>query len=151
LVRSIYATRPRKKSSIPDKTSLSTRIKQVMSPSQFTLFYFFMALVFPIGYNLAMKYTLESTVEFDRWFSGLKDGASRSRILARLNRVENGNFGDHKLLAPNLFELRLFFGPGWRVYYTIRNSTIILLLTGGEKSSQTKDIAKAGELLKLEE
>lgn len=94
-----------------------------------------------------MRYTLESTPEYDRWFSRLKDGLTKIRILARLNRVENGNLGDLKPLSLNLFELRLFFGPGWRIYYTIKNNTVILLLTGGEKSSQTKDIAKASKLL----
>ena len=94
-----------------------------------------------------MKYTLDSTEEYYKWFVGLKDGLTRNRILARLSRVENGNFGDHKPLGPNLFELRFFFGPGWRIYYTIRNNRVVLLLLGGEKSSQKKDIAKANEML----
>ena len=94
-----------------------------------------------------MKYTLESTPEYNRWFSRLKDRTTKTRILARLSRIENGNFGDHKTLTKNLFELRLFFGPGWRIYYTIKNNTLVLLLTAGEKTSQTKDIAKASELL----
>ena len=108
---------------------------------------FCLAVLFPEGDINDMRYTLESTVDYDRWFSRLKDRSTKIRMLARLNRVENGNFGDLKPLAPNLFELRLFFGPGWRIYYTIKNNTIILLLTGGEKSSQTKDIAKASKLL----
>ncbi len=93
-----------------------------------------------------MRYTLESTAEYNRWFSKLKDPTTKGRILARLNRIENGNFGDHKTITKNLFELRLFFGPGWRIYYTLKNNTIVLLLTAGEKTSQTKDIAKAIEL-----
>jgi len=93
-----------------------------------------------------MRYTLESTAEYNRWFSKLKDPTTKGRILARLNRIENGNFGDNKTITKNLFELRLFFGPGWRIYYTLKNNTIVLLLTAGEKTSQTKDIAKAIEL-----
>lgn len=63
-----------------------------------------------------------------------------------------GAFGDHKIIDANLFELRMFFGPGYRVYFTIRGREIIFLLAGGDKSTQTKDIAKAKELLEeLEE
>ena len=94
-----------------------------------------------------MKYTLDSTEEFDKWFAKLKDGLTRARILARFSRIENGNFGDCKPLGPNLSELRFFFGPGWRIYYTIRNNSVVLLLLGGEKSSQEKDIARANGLL----
>ena len=85
-----------------------------------------------------MKYTLDSTEEYYWWFVKLKEGLTKARILARLSRVENGNFGDCKPLGPNLFELRFFFGPGWRIYYTIRNKSVVLLLLGGEKSSQEK-------------
>ncbi|BCO09268.1 addiction module antitoxin RelB [Desulfolithobacter dissulfuricans] len=94
-----------------------------------------------------MEYTLRSTKEYDKWFARLKDSQAKIRILARLSRVENGNFGDYKPLGPNLFELRFFFGPGWRIYYTIKNNSVVLLLVGGEKSSQEKNIAKATELL----
>ena len=99
-----------------------------------------------------MKYTIESTSQYDKWFKKLKDTPARIKILARLSRAENGNFGDHKQLGKNLYELRLFFGPGFRIYYTIKSGRIILLLVGGDKSSQQKDINKADVLLKkLEE
>ena len=99
-----------------------------------------------------MRYTLESTPEYDKWFAKLKDALTKTRILARLSRVETGNFGDVKPLKSNLFELRFFFGPGWRIYYTIKNNSVVILLVGGEKSSQENDISKASELLvKLEE
>jgi putative addiction module killer protein len=63
-----------------------------------------------------------------------------------------GSFGDHKIISANLFELRMFFGPGFRVYFTIQGRKIIFLLAGGDKSTQKKDIAKAKELQKqLEE
>jgi len=59
----------------------------------------------------------------------------KSRILARLSRVENNNFGDFKQIKPNLFELRFFFGAGFRIYYCIQNEMIVILLVGGDKSS----------------
>ncbi len=96
----------------------------------------------------AMKYVLETTGQFDKWFRKIKDRSTKIKILARLNRVENGNFGDFKQLSPNLYELRLFFGPGFRIYYTIRNGRIVLLLAGGDKSSQENNIDKAEALLK---
>ena len=95
-----------------------------------------------------MKYILETTGQFDKWFRKIKDRSTKIKILARLNRVENGNFGDFKQLSPNLYELRLFFGPGFRIYYTIRNGRIVLLLAGGDKSSQENNIDKAEALLK---
>ena len=99
-----------------------------------------------------MVYSIETTNEYDKWFTRLKDAPSKIKILARLARVENGNFGDHKQLGDKLFELRMFFGPGYRIYYTIREGRIVLLLVGGDKSTQKKDIKKAEVLLeKLEE
>ena len=99
-----------------------------------------------------MRYELRNTIQFDKWFTKLKDRTVKRKVLARLVRVENGSFGDHKQISPSLFELRLFFGPGLRIYYTVRNDRIIFLLAGGDKSSQKRDITKATELLaQLEE
>ncbi|WP_289020166.1 type II toxin-antitoxin system RelE/ParE family toxin [Desulfobacter postgatei] len=75
-----------------------------------------------------MQYTLESTWQYDKWFRNLKDSSSKIKILARLSRVENGNFGDFKQQGSNLYELRVFFDPGLRIYYTIRDGRIVLLL-----------------------
>ncbi len=94
-----------------------------------------------------MRYELRKTEIFDRWFTKLKDRSAKIKILARLDRVENGNFGDYKQIDKNLFELRIFFGPGYRIYYTIRGNTIVILLTGGKKATQSKDIEKAKALL----
>jgi len=94
-----------------------------------------------------MRYTIESTSQYDKWFGKLKDSVVKIRILARLSRVENGNFGDFKPLSTHLFELRFFFGAGLRVYYTITNNRVVILLVGGDKSSQKQDIIKATELL----
>ena len=92
-------------------------------------------------------FELNSTPTFDRWLAGLKDRTIRNQLLARLARVENGQFGDAKPLTPELFELRCFFGGGLRVYYTIRHARIVLLLAGGDKGSQRRDIEKAKALL----
>lgn len=67
--------------------------------------------------------------------------------MARLNRVENGNFGDFKKISTNLFELRFFFGSGLRIYYTIQDVRVVFLLVGGVKSTQDRDIEKAAALL----
>jgi putative addiction module killer protein len=77
----------------------------------------------------------------------LKDKTVKNQLLSRLARVENGNFGDTKAWAADLFELRCFFGGGLRVYYTVRNQRIVLLLAGGDKSSQERDIEKAKAIL----
>ena len=94
-----------------------------------------------------MAYELQSTQTFNAWFAGLRDRTVKNQVLSRLARVENGHFGDTKTLAGNLFELRCFFGGGIRVYYTIRNQRVVLLLAGGDKSSQDRDIAKAKAIL----
>ena len=77
----------------------------------------------------------------------LKDRSVKIKILARLDRIENGNFGDHKQIDKNLFELCFFFGAGHRIYYTIKGNTVVILPTGGNKATQAKDIKKATALL----
>lgn len=94
-----------------------------------------------------MKYELQSTQTFNQWFTRLKDRTVKNQLLSRLARVENGHFGDTKTLSPGLFELRCFFGGGLRVYYTIQNQRVVLLLAGGDKSSQDRDIEKANAIL----
>ncbi len=98
-----------------------------------------------------MKYKIESTKQYDKWFAKLKDSLVKVRVLARLSRIENGNFGDFKQISSSLFELRFFFGTGLRIYYTIQSDMVVILLVGGDKSSQEKDIANATKsLAKLE-
>ena len=94
-----------------------------------------------------MKYILRSTKEYDKWLAGLKDVSVKIRVLARLGRVENGNFGDFKQIGDHLFELRFFFGAGLRIYYTIRDGAVVFLLVGGGKATQAKDIDKATQIL----
>ncbi len=96
---------------------------------------------------LNMKYKLRSTKQYDKWFARLKDSSVKIKVLARLDRVENGNFGDFKQISPNLFELRFFFGSGLRVYYTVQEDRVVFLLAGGDKSTQYKDIERASTLL----
>lgn len=93
-------------------------------------------------------YIIQKTNVFDKWLSKLKDKSARARILIRLKRIENGNFGDVKDVGDKVEELRFFQGPGYRVYFTRRGNQIILLLNGGDKSTQSKDILKAKEILK---
>ena len=90
-----------------------------------------------------MKYEINTTNIFDKWLAGVKDTQHRARIISRFDHIQQDNFGDHKNLGGNLFELRFFFGNGFRTYYTIKGEKIIFLLCGGNKSTQNKDIKKA--------
>jgi putative addiction module killer protein len=99
-----------------------------------------------------MRYELRSTEVFDRWLARIKDRETRARIVRRIDKLTIGVFGDCKAIDAGLFELRMFFGPGYRVYYTIRGKEIIFLLAGGDKSTQARDIEKAAALMhRLEE
>ncbi len=80
---------------------------------------------------------------FDEWLDNLKDKRSRSRLLSRLERLSSGNLGDYKFIAEGVSELRLQFGPGYRVYFARSGQQLILLLCGGDKGSQAEDIADA--------
>jgi putative addiction module killer protein len=88
------------------------------------------------------------TETFDRWLNNLRDRMGRLRILARVTRLEAGNFGDCKHVGENVFELRVDHGPGYRVYFTRRGQVVVILLCGGDKSTQSVDIALAQHLAK---
>ncbi len=94
-----------------------------------------------------MRYTrdlrVEKTDEFRAWIDDLNDAVSRARILMRIERLVHGNPGAHRNLTNGVSELKVDVGPGYRVYYTIRGERLLLLLLGGAKPSQSKDIAKA--------
>jgi len=77
------------------------------------------------------------------WFAGLKDIRARAKITVRIARVATGNFGDSKRLSQSLYELRIDFGPGYRVYYGMLGRTCVLLLCGGDKGKQSADIERA--------
>jgi len=82
------------------------------------------------------------------WLADLKDVRTRARIVARIDRLGAGNFGDCKSLRGGLFELRIDCGPGYRVYYTLAGRSCVLLLCGGDKRKQSSDIQRAMEYLK---
>ena len=90
--------------------------------------------------------TIYTTETFDGWFDSLRDKQAARRIQVRIDRAEEGNFGDHKSVGDGVLEMRIHHGPGFRVYFTLRGMEIVILLAGGDKSSQTKDIAIAQEL-----
>lgn len=91
---------------------------------------------------------VEATPEFREWIDALKDLAGRARIQVRIDRLIHGNPGQHRVLAGGVSELKVDSGPGYRVYYTVRGTRLLLLLIGGDKSSQAKDIVKARRLAK---
>jgi|GEM_PF-95873 len=80
---------------------------------------------------------------FTNWLNSLRDVQGRKRISARLRRLEQGNYGDCEPIGKGLSELRMFFGPGYRVYFGEEGDNIVLLVCGGDKSSQTQDIEAA--------
>ena len=88
------------------------------------------------------------TETFRDWLGGLRDRKARLRIDDRLKRLAGGNAGDTKSVGDGVQELRLHFGPGYRIYYMWRDDVLIILLNGGDKSTQTRDIAKAKTLAK---
>ena len=85
---------------------------------------------------------------FKKWLKRLKDREARVQIFVRLRRVALGHVGDRKSLGGGLYELRLFCGPGYRLYFAKQGAQVVLLLVGGDKSSQDRDIAQAREILK---
>jgi putative addiction module killer protein len=81
--------------------------------------------------------------EFDRWINGHKDRVTRLRLETRLRKATLGNMGDIKPVGDSVFEMREHFGPGWRMYFVQRGKVIIVMLGGGDKSTQAADITKA--------
>ena len=80
---------------------------------------------------------------FENWLSSLKDMRAKFAVIARLRRAELGNFGDHKALENGISEMRIDVGPGYRIYYMREDDCVYILLVGGNKSSQQRDIARA--------
>ena len=87
--------------------------------------------------------TLNGDEPFAEWFTNMRDKRTQKRIAARLLRIEEGSFGDHTSVGNGVWELRLFFGAGYRIYYAEEGERIVLLLCGGDKSSQPRDIERA--------
>ncbi len=82
---------------------------------------------------------------FKEWLEGLKDLSGRAKIRVRLDRVRLGNLGDNRSVGEGVLELRIDYGPGYRIYFALDGNRLILLLLGGDKSSQERDITKAKE------
>lgn len=93
--------------------------------------------------NLRNYKTPSGKIPFLDWLNAIKDPVVRHRIRRRLDRVELGNFGDYKILDEDVCELRLDFGPGFRIYFAEEGDVIVILLCGGDKSTQEKDIKTA--------
>ncbi|BBL34218.1 hypothetical protein Nstercoris_00449 [Nitrosomonas stercoris] len=91
-------------------------------------------------------YIVKRLDEFDKWLDSLKDRSTRIRLIRRLDKAKQGLLGDVKPVGEGMFEMREFFGSGWRMYYIQQGSIIILMLVGGDKSTQSKDIQKAIQL-----
>ncbi len=89
---------------------------------------------------------VEKTEEFRVWLDGLADRVTRARIQVRIERLIHGNPGQHRHLPNGVSELKIDLGPGYRVYYAQRSGGLLVLLAGGDKSSQRRDIARAGYL-----
>jgi putative addiction module killer protein len=91
-------------------------------------------------------YTIKTLPTFDIWLNGLKDRMTRIRLGRRLDKAQRGQLGDVKPVGSGVFEMREHFGPGWRMYYVQLGETLIVMLGGGDKSTQATDITKAVKL-----
>ncbi|MXX40011.1 MAG: type II toxin-antitoxin system RelE/ParE family toxin [Gemmatimonadetes bacterium] len=91
---------------------------------------------------------IRKTEVLANWFNSLRDRRAKARIQARIDRLELGHFGDVAPVGEGVSELRIFYGPGYRVYFVKRDSVVIILLSGGAKSTQNSDIVKAKEMAK---
>jgi putative addiction module killer protein len=86
---------------------------------------------------------IQKTQVFETWFKSIKDRTTRIRIQVRIDRLAGGNPGQHRALTNGVVELKIDVGPGFRIYFVERGDVVIILLSGGEKSTQQKDIARA--------
>ena len=91
-------------------------------------------------------YIIQKTEYFENWLIKLNDSRAKAKILVRLKRAELGNLGDHKSVGDGVFEMRIDYGPGYRLYFARSGGVVIILLIGGDKSSQVKDIKKAKQI-----
>lgn len=97
-----------------------------------------------------MKFTIRQTETYAKWERSLRDSIARAAITARLVRLANGNPGDTRSVGDGISEIRIHYGPGYRIYFQQRGTTLLLLLCGGDKGSQARDIERARELAKAE-
>ena len=104
-----------------------------------------LAILSPIDYNVYMI-EVRQTEDFSRWLRRLRDANAVARIVARIRRMELGNLVDSRSLRGGLMEMRIDYGPGYRVYYVRRGAEIVILLCAGDKRTQQRDIKRALEL-----
>ena len=90
---------------------------------------------------------IRQTVSFRKWLMRLEDRTAQARLVRRFERLADGYAGDHRFLGAELFELRADFGPGYRIYYMRRGDELIILLVGGDKASQARDIVRARRMI----
>ncbi len=95
--------------------------------------------------------TFIRTPEFDTWLKSLRDPIGKARIVSRIRSAEQGNFGDSEPVGDGVFEMRVHCGPGYRVYYSRKGDVIYLLLCGGNKTTQNRDIKQAKDINKRED
>lgn len=96
--------------------------------------------------TIRVVYQIHQTEQYARWFDGLRDRQARARILVRIRRLSLGGMGDAKRLGGGVLELRVDYGPGYRIYVARRGQTVYVLLAGGDKRTQEADIGRAKEL-----
>jgi len=104
--------------------------------------------MYPMEYNQA-TIEIRQTQHYASWFASLRDRTARARIDIRIRRLSLGNFGDVKPVGAGVSELRIDHGPGYRIYFVQRGTQLVVLLAGGDKGSQSRDIATAHELAKM--
>ncbi|WP_144631309.1 type II toxin-antitoxin system RelE/ParE family toxin [Bordetella genomosp. 13] len=92
---------------------------------------------------------IQTTSVFDRWLAGLRDRKAVHRIQVRIDRAEDGHFGDCEPVGEGVSEMRIHYGPGYRVYFAQHGSKVVVLLAGGDKSTQSRDIKTALALSRL--
>jgi putative addiction module killer protein len=91
-------------------------------------------------------FTVVETLDFAEWIAGLRDRKARAKIVGRIRRAAGGNFGDHRSVKGGVYEMRVDYGPGYRVYYFQRGEALVILLCGGDKRTQDADVAFAKRL-----
>ena len=99
-----------------------------------------------MDYNAAAVTEVRQTPEFSAWLHRLRDANAVARIVARIRRMEKGNPGDSKSVGGSILEMRIDYGPGYRIYYVHRGAQIVILLCGGDKRRQQQDIKRAQTL-----
>lgn len=96
--------------------------------------------------NIQVYFREDGTSPYYEWFDTIKDKKTKARILVRIDKLACGHFGDYKSVGEGVLELRLAFGPGFRIYFCLNGNQILILLMGGDKTSQYKDIILAKKL-----